>query len=353
MDNISFLDDKNDNKKKSVKEEASVPKWSLPENGSEAAEKKGGFFSFFKKGKAGIRESREEVLRAIGEQEPKDDPAPKKSQAAQAPNLMEPGLGETGIDASRIGIFNRLMDWMSRRKKRREAVQDAGQEIRAESADGGSSEGTEAQPEEKTEKKTKKPKDEKTLESSAVLETNLLEGESISFFDWQAKGTMLGIALLLSLAVLGLAYGGLYYWEKTEQAKIKSIEAKLGNVNTEIARVKEETKQYSALENKIRLVSVLLAKHVYWTNFFKFLEDNTIGDVYYLGFSGDNKGKYTIASRARSFNSLTEQLRVLKAREEVVSANITGGKVSTEKDDSVAVSFSLDIILDTKLFNKP
>lgn len=359
MDNISFLDDKNDKKKKSDKGSENDPKWSMPEK---APEKKGGFFSFLKK-PAGVEESREQVLKAIGEQEVKDQQAPSKGlsglfgkkdspivipgKPADAINLLEAGMGETGIDSSRIGVFNRLMDWLSKRKKK--IIELSDQASAPAPADSFIEKAEESQEAGAKDKKTKK----EVMENSSVLETNLLEGESISFFDWQAKGTMLATVVILSAAAVGLAYGGLSYWEKNKKAELLAIEAKLDNINVEIVQAKEDTKQYSSLEKKIRLVSVLLAKHIYWTNFFKFLEDNTIRDVYYMNFSGDNKGRYTIASRARSFNNMTEQLRVLKEQKAVLSANITGGKVSTEGNDSVSVSFNLDILLDANLFNKP
>ncbi|MCX6799905.1 MAG: hypothetical protein NT091_02035, partial [Candidatus Falkowbacteria bacterium] len=101
------------------------------------------------------------------------------------------------------------------------------------------------------------------------------------------------------------------------------------------------------------LVTGLLKNHIYWTNFFKFLEGEISNNVYIEGFSGTSAGQYTLSAKARDFNTIAEQIKSLRKNEYVVDVSTGGGTVTkSEVNDSEIVSFNLSLKVDQKLFQK-
>ena len=106
-------------------------------------------------------------------------------------------------------------------------------------------------------------------------------------------------------------------------------------------------------QKKMELVKGLLSEHIYWTNFFKFLENSISDDVYLSGFSGDVSGEYALNAKARSFNVLAEQIKSLRTNENVFMVSTTGGSVSGSEGGAVdLVDFSIDIEINPEVFKK-
>lgn len=284
------------------------------------------------------------------------------SKQTQDLTVMQTG----GIESSRINLFNRLIDWWSKNRKNKKnknneeavrlvneknkesiLIKQETQAVKAEAVQ----EDKKAVVEKKEKSKKKK---ENILEDSNVLETNLMEGESISFFDWQKNSVVLLMFAFMAMAIVAFAYGGLVIYGEKQSIRNESADSKIEKLKLAMENIKKDTKIFSSLEGKIKIVNTLLDKHIYWTNFFQFLEDKTIVNVYYLNFSGDNGGKYIIASRAKSFSDLSRQLTVFKrAADQVVQVNINGGKLGTsEKDKTAGVDFGLEITVNPDIFYK-
>lgn len=185
-----------------------------------------------------------------------------------------------------------------------------------------------------------------------ILGTNLIKNEIVSFFDWKKNIAILLVFVLLSCAAMGVSYAWLVSWgdEKKEEAKLFAIE--FDKLKQKVENAEEEAEDAVVFKEKLKLASILLDKHIYWSNFFKFLEKNTIGDVYYTGgFSGNRNGKYSMSSKTISFNVVSEQVKALRKNELVIDANVSSGEFKAgSKEEDEEVGFTLNFTVDTSIF---
>ena len=185
------------------------------------------------------------------------------------------------------------------------------------------------------------------------------------FLNWQGKMLLLGLFVSLSVFVCILAYGFLLILEKDKINSNKYIFENLESIVVEIKKEEGYAQDILNFNDKLLAVDYLLKNHLYWTNFFKFLEDNTINEVYYESFVGDTTGKYTVPAIAKDFNAISLQLKVLQnATDRVISVDSGGAETAKESiqptdANSVAsstpnakVNFLLNLNLNRSLFIK-
>lgn len=193
----------------------------------------------------------------------------------------------------------------------------------------------------------------------SIIKTNLIQGEITTIADWGEKKRLVFYLLLILTIIFGGFYFALLGWEY----KSKHEAAKLGGVIAELEeQIKEAEKTVKEVDNfqqKLNFAGVLLDKHIYWTNFFYFLEKNILTKAVVLdGFTGGTEGKYVFSLKASEYTDIPDQVRALKANDKVIDAWVLGGtqtvetrldKYEEEKSEKV-VNFSLDVILNPSLF---
>jgi len=191
-------------------------------------------------------------------------------------------------------------------------------------------------------------------ENPDILETNLIKGEIISFFDWR-KNLVILLSVVISVCLtVGAIYGGLIFWQKSKEKDIEIFNKKFTKLNSQIQSAEKDVEEVLTFQKKLKLVSALLDKHIYWTNFFKLLEDNTIADVYYLDFSGGIKGNYNIAAMAESFNAIYQQIKTMQKSDNIIEVKVKGGDLSKpdRENPSGGVNFNLELSIDPKIFTQ-
>jgi hypothetical protein len=141
--------------------------------------------------------------------------------------------------------------------------------------------------------------------------------------------------------------------------RLDSLSMEITDVQSEIRGLEDQLTSAEELEKKIKIGGELLSKHIYWTNFFKFLEENTLTGVYYSeNFSGDISGVYSLKATADSYRAISDQVKVLKKNEFVEDARVVSGVIAEKSKDaaglqgSIPISFQLELALDPAIFNK-
>lgn len=198
----------------------------------------------------------------------------------------------------------------------------------------------------------KEPAQTKT-EPPEILETNLIKGEIITFFDWHKKIIVLINAILIPVFFIAVIYFGLMFYQKQNQAKIQEQAKKFNELTAEIKQEEIGLKEITKFQARLKIVSQIFAKHIYWTNFFKFLEDNTIKDVYYTGFSGDTSGGYSLNAIASRFSNISEQVGILKNNKKITDVRSVGGEFisgGAVKTNQARVKFILDFSILRSIF---
>ncbi len=185
------------------------------------------------------------------------------------------------------------------------------------------------------------------------VKANLIKDQGVLFFNWKQRLLTLGLALVLSSLAIGLVYVGLLIWQKERLRDNESTLANFGAINAEISKNEREIQEIVTFNRKLDVVSFILSNHVYWSNFFKFLEANTLKDVYFEKFTGDLSGQYMIPAVSRNLDAASSQLEVMKAYPLVRSVQYLAGQtVADATGDGQRTKFNLEISVDPKIFIK-
>lgn len=195
--------------------------------------------------------------------------------------------------------------------------------------------------------------------SPKIIKTNLIQGEITTIIDWSDKKFFMFYMLLSLVIIIGGFYFALLGWEyksKHEAAKLGGVIAELEG---QIKEAEKTVKEVDDFQQKLKFVSGLLDKHIYWTNFFYFLEKNIITKAVVLGgFAGGTGGEYAFNIKAGEYIDIFDQVRVLKNNDKVIDAWVLAGgqtiatklKEDEKEISEKEVSFSLNVILKPALF---
>lgn len=192
------------------------------------------------------------------------------------------------------------------------------------------------------------------IENPDVLESNLIKGGDDADFDWGRNISFSLLSVILASAILGFSYWGLNIWgdKKIQESKASTEEAE--KIRVELKQVKERAGEAMKFRDQVKLVNTMLDNHVYWTNFFKFLEDNTLSQVYYTGgFSGDISGQYRFSALTDSYGLIEAQVEQFVLQSEVLSAGANAGELVVDRETgSSSVKFELDLNLKPSVFQE-
>ncbi len=168
-------------------------------------------------------------------------------------------------------------------------------------------------------------------ESKTISQTNLVKDRAVVFIDWRHYLLSLLNSFLLALIILGMFYGYLLLLGERKMQEVRDNSQKLAELNKQIAGVEDNMDDVFSFQRKIKLVKVLISQHIYWTNFFAFLEKNTLPNVHYSSFNGSIDGRYKLKAQTDSFTSIANQLLILKQNPYVLTAKTNGGDISYDQ----------------------
>lgn len=194
------------------------------------------------------------------------------------------------------------------------------------------------------------------LQNPKILEVNLIRDEVRISFDWNKNIAILIMVVFVAGVFVAEIVFGLSWWEKQEILKAQALDSEIAKVNREISNIKGKADEALAFKDKSAELTKLLDNHVYFSNFFNWLEKNTLSTVKFDGFSGDTSGKYTLSARALSYAEVSWQVKAFRESPliknvEVLSVNSIIAK-NQGASQEVGVSFSLSFELDPTIFKK-
>lgn len=193
----------------------------------------------------------------------------------------------------------------------------------------------------------------KHANSGHILATDLISGEITVTFDWRKNLPVFAFWLVLSGLILAGSYQGLVVWEEKKVAEANTNTEKFGALRIQIAQEEKGVDEILDLQKKLEVIKKLLDRHIYWTNFFSFLEKNTLADVVFNGFGGDTNGLYALSGVTKDFKTLADQLITFKADKMTAWVGSKGGSASIDKTGEGTIAFSLELLVKKELFNRP
>ena len=191
-----------------------------------------------------------------------------------------------------------------------------------------------------------------------ILKTNLIKGEVTTFVSWSKYSNIAVMAIGLSILIIAVLFFGLSYWETVANQEGESLVSEIKDLDMRINVLREETKEIDQFQRKLNLATKLLNNHIYWTKFFAVLEDIVISEARITNsFQGSLTGEYDFSIEVNSFESIYNQLRVLRSHEAVISAAVDSGSFvasgydkKAEKESDAKVEFKLKLDLSPDIF---
>jgi len=197
-----------------------------------------------------------------------------------------------------------------------------------------------------------------TIDDGTIIKTNLMEDGPTILIDWERNILFLSAGIFFALLLVGVFYGFLFLKKQNESLEGENLDQEIEIIQNKIENEKKGLKEINILQKKLLVGKDILDKHVYWTNFFEFLEKNTLANVYYQnGLSGNTEGSYTFKAITDNYRNITEQLAVLRDNDLVIEADVAKGSMSEKKDNKKniskqEISFDLNLKVKPEIFYK-
>jgi hypothetical protein len=196
-------------------------------------------------------------------------------------------------------------------------------------------------------------KKKKKVGNLGLLETNLIKDEIEIDFNW--KKDLVIFCILLGVVIIFIieSYIVLTIWKnKKEIENSYYLETEITQITTEVNDLQSKYNEAIEFQNKLNLSSQVLNRHIYWTNFFSFLEKNTLkNNIYYKSFTGDIYGQYVLPTVSNNVLATNFQSKTFSANPSVNSASISDEEIINEEaGNKTFVNFNLNLDLKPIIF---
>jgi hypothetical protein len=160
------------------------------------------------------------------------------------------------------------------------------------------------------------------------------------------------ITFILSSSVIFVTYFAYHIYKQEMIRNHSNLKNELNIYIKDIEKYDTLIFEISSWQEKVKEVENLLNKHVYWTQFFEKLEENTLADVQFTGFAGSLGMPITLMATAPDYKTVSKQwIKLEDANDFVKNVEISGASMSSA-EDRVNISFSLVLDFVEDIFYK-
>ncbi len=191
--------------------------------------------------------------------------------------------------------------------------------------------------------------------TKSVLEMNLAEDQIVNYFNWKRGLAILVSMIVLAGIVLASIYWGLTIWGQRRENKNAFFNEKASDMEKDKNYLFKNASEAFIYKKKLELANNLLDNHIYWTNFFNFLEEQTFSDVYYVNFKGNTGGQYTISAQVKDVAMINSQVQRMKDSEivkDIKVQRVANPPKESEEESEERATFDLILSIDPQLFIK-
>lgn len=168
---------------------------------------------------------------------------------------------------------------------------------------------------------------------------------------------------LAAVVLVGAGYGGLRWYEYTLTQDSAELQAQIQELEQDVHTYSAQREEANVIQTQLLGLQSILDQHVQYSDFFQFLQDNTLPSVYYKSLNVNARTGAVSASAVTSdFDQLRAQVAVLESHSAVSNVSVTSATrtVPTAVTDgeftesapttSVTILFSISWSVDQQLF---
>lgn len=157
-----------------------------------------------------------------------------------------------------------------------------------------------------------------------ILQLDLIKQEAEGRIDWRRYINLMIAALFMAALLVAQVYFIISWWEENTSTS-ENITKNIEKAQKEIKNLQKNSDEAMSFRQRAELVTPLLDRHISWTNFFRYLERNTLSNVTFDSFTGDTKGTYVLQGEAKHFSDINWQVKKFLADEYTISASVAKG----------------------------
>ncbi len=146
-----------------------------------------------------------------------------------------------------------------------------------------------------------------------------------------------------TIILLGLIYSILVAEGIRKQSAIKRLDQDIQQLDYKITNYQKIVKDARDLQSSFSIIKLKLDDHIYWTKFFKVLEENTLPSVYYLGVTGDIGGKFVFSMVTKNYEDIAKQLVVFQNLTQYVDSVSFSSAAAEVGTDNVILGIASDL----------
>lgn len=155
----------------------------------------------------------------------------------------------------------------------------------------------------------------------------------------------MGLSVCAALACAALAYAGILIYGQLLRNNLIPISRELKEINAKITEIEQQSKELIVFQAKLAAIKSLFDDHVYWTTFFKRLEETTLPEVVYTSIAVSPDMSVSLSGAATNYTTLGRQyLAFQKASSFVSSSEITGASAVLDSQGIInGVNFTMTL----------
>lgn len=187
-----------------------------------------------------------------------------------------------------------------------------------------------------------------------LLESDLIKDSVPVVFEFRRHLIAFFALLLISFVLIMEVYFLLSWWEKNRSLENSHyLQEDISLIAKEKKVLEQKYNEALNFKNKMNTSFSVLDRHVYWSNFFLFLEQNTLKNVYYKSFSGDVSGNYILPAVTDDVRAISFQSKYFSADRRTSAVSISDEEIGEGglSTDSGFVNFNINLNLSPDTFN--
>ena len=156
--------------------------------------------------------------------------------------------------------------------------------------------------------------------SAAKLDINLVPGKIKVAMSDQRRIRIFATVVIICLLISVSVYLSINQAVNNRQAEAEKIDLETQQLKEKINDLKADSQKVGDFLSLLKEAKELISQHVFWTQAFKFLENNTLKGVYYSDMEVNSKNNsVALTANAKDYQTMAQQVLIFESLSEQVA----------------------------------